>query len=282
MIDILIPNRFTWNSICLTIESIVKRTAPTTKYKIIVCDNSAITSLSGMNWARDPQPVSITGDDGNRREYLRAMARMGYVQLIEKTDPGTHYGHGENLTLLCAASTADYALLLNSNSEVIRADWLDVLVDLIKDSEHDLGVARERNGGNHWDLCWITPTYWPNIMFLNMPLYRRHFADHKWELRQIGFEEFERPEIFAGQTPPRTPERTPPLVFADTGWSLWERLHFENPAGLRMIPLPDNYWNTHIAWRGGIDRNSHRPDHEHVRKTLAETDQRLAALRAEG
>jgi hypothetical protein len=154
-------------------------------------------------------------------------------------------------------------------------------MELIKDPEHDLGVARERDGGNHFDVSWITPTYWPNIMLLNMPLYRRHFADHRWELRQIGFEEFTRPEIFAGLAPPRTPERTPPLVFADTGWTLWERLHFENPVGLRMIPLPDNYWNTHIIWRGGIDRNSHRPEHPHVQGVLSEVDAALARLRNE-
>lgn len=277
MIDILIPNRFTWNSICLTIESIIKRTGRQ-DYRIIVADNS----LADNRFACEPHKRPTREDDGNRREYLRDLARQPFLKFsyIEVKEQGRRYGHGENLKVLCDASTADYALLLNANSEVVRPDWLDVLIDLMKDSEHDLGVARFRSGGAR-DHDYITPTYWPNIMLLDMRLYRKDFPDHKWELRQVGFEDFEKPEIFAGEAPPRMPERTPPLVFADTGWTLYEKLHFDNPAGLRMLPLPDNYWNTAIRWRGGLDRNSHRPEHPHVVSTLAEIDRRLSALRIE-
>lgn len=275
MIDVCIPTRFNWNSICLTIESILARTSPDTPYHIIVCDNSEATN----NLACEPHAREQRGDDGNRRQYLRTMANAGHIELIEVKAQAPRYGHGENLKVLCDASKADYALLLNSSSEVIRADWLKVLLDLLHDPDHDLGVARERGGGNHFDVSWITPTYWPNIMLLDMRLYRKYFQDHKWELRQVGFEDFERPEIFAGQTPPAKPERTPPLVFCDTGYSLWDKLHFDNPAGLRMLPLPDDYWNVFIKWRGGIDRNSYRPNHPHVVGTLQVVDEQLARLR---
>lgn len=274
MIDVLIPNRFTWNSICLTIESIIARTNPKTEYRIIVCDNSEASN----NLACEPHTREARNDDGNRRQYLRAMAAAGHITLIEVKEQAPRYGHGENLARLCDASTADLAMLFNANSEIIRPEWLDVLTGMLSNRDRDLGVARFRSGGAR-EHDFICPTYWPNMMLLDMRLYRKYFSDNRWELRQVGFEDWERPELFAGQYP-KNPERTPPLVFADTGYTLWERLTFDNPDGLRMLPLPDSYWNTYIMWRGGIDRNSHRPDHDYVRQTLAEVDSRLAMLRS--
>lgn len=274
-VTVCIPTRNVWNGIVLTVESIIKRTRD--PVDILVCDNSLAPNARACEPAR---VVPEGADNGNRRLWLRTQCNMGRIQLIENVDQPRRYGHGENIRVMLEQVKTPYAMLFNSTSEIMRADWLDVLISLLRDPEHDLGVARFRSGGAR-EHDYITPTYWPNMMLLDMRLYRRYFADHKWELRQIGFENFERPEIFAGQTPPSTPERTPPLVFCDTGWSLWEQLHFDNPAGLRMLPLPDNYWNTHIAWMGGIDRNSHRQDHPHVVSTLAEIDRRLSVLRIE-
>lgn len=277
-VEILIPVRYAWNSIVLTVESILKRTRYDGEWSVTVCDNS----LADNRFACEPHERNvIDGDDGNRRLWLRVAARAGDIRYIENKDQGRLYGHGENLRVLCDGCRADYGFLLNSTSEVIRGDWLDVLVDVCRDRERDLGVARFRPGGNHFDKCWIAPNYWPNIMLLDMRLYRKHFPGHKWELRQVGAEMFERPEVFYGMTPPREPERTPPLVFCDTGWTFYEKLTFDNPAGLRMLPLPDDYWNKWIRWRGGIDRNSHRPEHEHVRGVLADTESALERLRRE-
>jgi hypothetical protein len=277
-VEILIPNRFSWDSICLTIESILKRTTYKGEWSIFVVDNS----LADNRFACEPhERKAIDGDDGNRRAYLLDLAAESKIKLVFNVEQDRKYGHGENLRVLCDNCRADYGFLLNSTSEVLRGDWIDVMVDALRDPEHDLGVARFRDGGNHFDKCWITPNYWPNIMLLDMRLYRKHFPGHRWELRQVGAEMFERPEVFYGMTPPRTPERTPPLVFADTGWSLYEKLRFDNPEGLRMLPLPDDYWRKYISWRGGIDRNSHRPDHEHVRGVLAEVKVALERLRSE-
>lgn len=273
-VEILIPNRYTWNAICLTIESIWTRTEYP-GFRITVCDNSQAPN----NRSCEPERTVLPGqDDGSRIDYLRAMAASGIIKLIENWDQPKRYGHGENLKILLDQCSANYAFLFNSTAEIVRPDWISVLVDALKDPERDLGVARFRSGGAR-EHDYIAPTYWPNMMLLDMRLYRKHFPGHGWELRQIGFENFNRPEIFAGQAGPAKPERRPPLVFCDTGYTLWEKLEFDNPAGLRMVPLPDNYWNTHIIWRGGIDRNSHRPDHPHVVETLAEINRRLAALR---
>jgi hypothetical protein len=275
-VDILIPNRFTWNAVCLTVESILKRT-DYPDYVITVCDNSRAAN----NRACEPHPLPKMKDTGERLEYLQIMARLGYIRLIENDSQDRKYGHGENLKLLVGNSKSDYAFLFNSSSEILRPDWITVLVNMIKDPEKDIGVARFRGGGNHFDKCWITPNYWPNMMLLNMRLYREFYPDNTWELAQVPFETFSRKEVFAGQPAPKEPEHDPPLVFCDTGWTLYERLQFDNPKGLRMLALPDNYWNTYIHWYGGIDRNSHRPDHPYVVETLAKVNERLALLRKE-
>ena len=270
---VLIPTRNVWNGICLTIESIIRRTAG--PVKIMVADNSLAPN------ARACEPERVVGagaDDGNRRDYLRAMAAVGHITLIENDDHGRRYGHGENIRVMLGRVDTPYAMLFNSTSEIVRADWLDVLTGMIRDPERDLGVARFRPGGAR-EHDYIAPTFWPNMMLVNVPLLRAVFPENRWDLEQIGFEDFHRPELFT--TPPARPERTPPMVFADTAWRLWERLEYDNPLGARMLPLPDNYWATYIAWLGGIDRNSHRPEHPHVVQTLAEINRRLAALRRE-
>ncbi len=274
-VEILVPNRLTWNSIVLTVESILRRTVYP-HFWVTVCDNS----LAENRFACEPHERPADGDDGNRRLWLRTMRNMGQIRLIENTDQGKLYGHGENIRVLLDQCVADYGFVLNANSEIIRPDWISVLTEKMTDDEHDLGVARYRAGGPR-EHDYIAPCYWPNIMLIDMRLYKKHFAGHAWELKQVGYEDFDRPEIFAGQGVPSKPERVPPLVFCDTGYSLWEKLTFDNPAGLRMLPLPENYWNEFLRWRGGIDRNSFRPSHPYVVETLREVDSALAKLRAE-
>jgi hypothetical protein len=275
-VTVLMPTRNVWAGIELTIESIRKKTNPNTTVEILVCDNSLAPNARACEPARTVAPGE---DDGNRREYLRGLADKGDIFLIENIDQSRKYGHGENIRVMLERVTTPYAMLFNSTSEILRADWLDVLTAMIRDPEHDLGVARFRAGGAR-ECDYITPTYWPNMMLVNVPLLRRVFPENRWDLEQIGFEDFHRPEIFTDY--PKNPDRKPPLVFADTAWRLWEKLTYDNPYGARMLPLPEPaYWNHWIKWLGGIDRNSFRPDHPHVVSTLAEIDQRLAALRRE-
>jgi len=65
MIDVLVPHRYGWDSVCLTIESIIARTSPKTEYRIIVADNSEAAN----NTALEPhERCLLSGDDGNRRQ----------------------------------------------------------------------------------------------------------------------------------------------------------------------------------------------------------------------
>lgn len=273
-VTVLIPTRNVWDGICLTVESIRARTRG--PVKIIVADNSLAPNARACE---PPRTLAPGEDDGNRRGYLRAMASAGYITLIENVDQARKYGHGENIRIMLERVDTPYAMLFNSTSEILRADWLDVLTNAIHDPGRDLGVARFRGGGAR-EFDYITPSYWPNMMLLNMQLLRHFFPENRWDLEQIGSESFHRMDLFNGQSP-QNPDRQPPLVFADTAWRLWEKLTYENPDGLRMLPLPDSYWKTYIAWYGGVDRNSHRPDHPHVQLMLGTIGVRLEQLRRE-
>jgi hypothetical protein len=276
-VEVLIPNRCSFDGIKLTVESILKRTEYS-DYRITVCDNSTAPN----RFACEPHERKVLNDDdGTRLAYLWNLALDEKIKLIENKKQGKKYGHGENLRLLLEQCTADYAMLFNSTSEIIRGDWLSVLVDMIRDPEHDLGVARFKDGGNHFDNAWMVPRYQPNWMMLNMALYREFFPENNWDLEAFSLPKFPHQELFAGLPPLKHPEQNPPLVFADTGWKLTEKLMYDNPGGVRILPLPEGYYVRYAKWLGGIDRNSHRPDHVHVVNTLAEINERLKELRAE-
>lgn len=279
-VDILIPNRFSWNGVALAVESILKRTEGG-GYRIIVADNSASS----------PTDPRLT-DDGNRRDYLRALAAAGLITLIETGPfPDGRYGHGENLRVLLAASTADYAVLFNNSAEVKRPDWITMLTRLLR-TRDDLGVARERPAVNHFDVAWRAPCYWANIALIDMVLYRTIMEPTDWRLDYMAGPAYPHPEQFAALAPPVRPEHTPPDVLGDTGWRLWERLHYRNPANYGMVPLPGNYLDDAVSWIGGLDRtakiyhdwlleidDSHPTEVAHVQRALDLIDVRLEIVR---
>ena len=274
--SILIPNRYTWDSIILAVESIRKRTRGI-ETEIIVCDNS----MALNNRAVEPKTgETIDGDNGNRLEWLKEQARLGNIRLIENADQKPLYGHGENLKKLIAACDTEYAMLFTSTAEITRRDWLMALINLMP-TTRDIGVAKFRPGGVHDNTMLRPPLYWPNMMMLNMAVYRSSERANDWDLEIMPYLEFPYPNIFHGDVKARAIIPNNPLVFCDTGWRFWARIWMDNPLGLRVQPLPDNYWNSYIIWRGGIDRNSHRPSHPHVQNTLAAVKQRLNKLRTE-
>lgn len=274
-VSVLIPTRFTWDGICLTVESILKRTT-FPHFHVVVADNSeALNAFCSEPHARE----TLDGDNGSRIGYLRDMAKNGSIQLIENRDQGRSYGHGENIKVLLAACETRWAMLFTSSVEIMVGNWLDALVAIAKVGDA-LGVARYRDGGVHFDTTYRMPLYWPNIMLLDMEKYRAYAKTGDWDLRQVPLSQFHRPEMFADFEKPKK-GRADPLVFCDTGWRLYERLEFENPDGLRILPLPPGYYTQKMRLYGGIDRNSHRPRIPYVQERLDAIDRRLKALRAE-
>jgi len=276
-ISILVPNRFTWDAVILTIESILKRT-DNPDFRIIVADNSQAEARFDCE---PHERRTIDGDNGNRLAYLRRMALEGKITLIENQSQTRHtYGHGDNIRVLLNACNTPLALLFISTAEILRPDWLTALASKII-VPRDLGVARFRAGGQHFENAWRMPVYWPNIMLLNMEEYSKFgHINEDWGLQHVPLSKFHRPEEFAGKRPPSAALEDP-LVFCDTAWRFTERIMRENPTGYMMHPLPSGYYTRHIQLFSGIDRNSHRPYLPYVSEKLAAIKERLATLRAE-
>jgi len=283
-VSVCIGNRYTWNAICLTVESILERTRYPA-YRIIVADNS----MAPNNRVREYHPETPEMEDnGNRLEYLREQSKAGTIKLIENVDQDDKYGHGENIKVLLRACETPLALLFVSTAEIIEGDWIRFLVDKLNSEPNVLGVAREKPPGNHFDQQWIAPVYWPNVMLLDMEKYRTFGnVDEDWDLKRVLLPDFKHPELFARLRPLATPDHDPPKVFCDTGWGLWEKVNYANPRGYKILDL-HNYYYSHlrggvnkIRLYSGVDRNSHRPYISHVQTRLAEINSRLEWLRKE-
>ena len=269
LVSICVPVCRSWNAICLCIESIEKKT-PSPAYKILVNDQS-----KGLG-------------EGNRLRYLRKLSEDGKIELYEEN----YYaradltGHGKGIKTLLEHVDTKYAFLGESDIEVIKDDWLTMLINRIEndyDTSTVLGVGSFKMGGNHWDIKWIAPRYIPAWMLLNMSLYRKFEEPDDWDCSRIPYPLWPHKEIFEGLTPPQDPENDPVMVFRDTGWRLYEKLTYdERFKDLRIISLPSGYVGTRILHYGGIDRNSFRGGQDpYIQKYRNRINARLALLRKE-
>lgn len=265
-VEILVPNRHTWEAIELTVESVLARTNYP-NFSLTVCDNSS------------------ADHDGNRLEYLRDMEHRGRIKLLRNIRPMhkyKEYGHGENIKVMLSQCETDFAMLLSSGVEAVQKHWLKILVNLIQ-TKWDLGVAKFVAPRNHFDKCWAAPRFVPNWMLLDMRKYRRFGnIDEDWRFDRIMLPAYDHPEYFEELPKLKNPDCDPPRVFRDTGWRLYDRLETENPERLKMIPLPHGFHKNELHWYGGLDRNSHRPEHPHVVKTRKAIWARLDDLRRRG
>jgi hypothetical protein len=263
--SVLIPNRWTYDAIEMTVESVLKRTVYP-NFHIIVCDNSG-----GVG-------------EASRLEYLKEQERRGNLQLIEnvierRPDGKMPYGHGENLKVLLKACQTPLAMMISSGCEVKRTDWLSSLAAELR-TDKDLGVAKTRWAENHFQNCFSASRYIPNWMMLNMDIYRRFGnPDEDWELRRVPYTDYWRKEDFAELEWPAHPDPDPLQVFLDTGWRLWKRVQYENPEGFRVVDMSPRYPWQFLNFYGGLDRNSSRPEHPYVVKTRCQIEQALKELR---
>lgn len=276
-VSVLIPTRRAFEAIELTIESILARTWYD-NFRIIVCDNS-----HGKG-------------EGNRLEYLKEHERNGTIRLIEnEMETGmwaqkpngmstNKYGHGENLKILLKACETEYAMLLSSGVEILKTDWLDTLLAMLK-TDKDLGTARFRPARNNFDTSWVAPVWWPNAMLLNMGLYNRIIHDEDWDLARVPYKDYKYKHLFDAQPIPINPDPEGLTVFLDTGYFLWERLEYDNPGGYRMVNFDANpcilQWRSMFGFYIGLDRNSHRPEHQFVITQRANIVERLKILRCQ-
>lgn len=275
-VSILIPTRRAFEAIELTIESVLMNTWYD-NFKIIVCDNSGGEG------------------EGNRFEYLKKHEKNGTLRLIESSGGKgdwelkdgmwqNSYGHGVNLKILLKACDTDYAMLLSSGIEVLKTDWLDTFMAMLKTGK-DLGAARLRPVRMDFDDVWAAPCWWPNLMLLNMKLYRKIMLDRDWDLARIAYEDYEHKNIFNKKPSPEKSDSDRLMIWLDTGYFLWERLEYNNSEGYRMVNFDTNpvtfQWCWLFGYYIGLDRNSHRPEHSFVVSQRTKIQERLRILRCQ-
>jgi len=266
LVSVCIPVNHAWEAIELCIESIIDRTSEPS-YQIIVNDQSG-----GKG-------------EGNRLEYLRRHADDGNIMLIEDDTyvRSDVQNHGKAIQNMMKHVDTQYAMLFESDLEVIKSDWLSCLISKMegdREPQTVLGVSPFCGGRNHWDLRWIAPRYVPAWMMLDVPAYRTIESDDDWDCSEIPFDAWPYPRVFEGLTPPRKPENGVMKVFRDTGWRLWETLTFHNPGGLRILPMPTGYVGLRVRHYGGIDRNSYKGEDDcHIISRRMAIQEQLNILR---
>jgi len=268
--SILISSWCSHDAIEMTIESILKRTIYD-DYKIVVLDSSPAT--------------------GRERQYLRKHRDNGSIELLER-DEG-QLGHGETINKLLKDCNTELACLLDSDVEILEGDWLSVLADPIRDNK-DLGVGDLRKGG-----CFIYssifrgPLYHPSCLLLNMPAYRRFGSEDDWPEQGVSMpgkgipmaeykyrHKFENRPLsdihpFVYNFDPRMAE-----VHYDTGGRFSEKVLWENPEGLRMHPMPPDFFKRKIIHFEGMSAHSTRLGIDLMKPRVALLRERLRLLRA--
>ena len=153
--SILIANFNGHEAVELCIESLLYRTIYP-DYRILVMDSSP--------------------KDSRDRAYLTGLQKQGKIGLITSD---VQMRHANAIMRLLKECKTPLACLMDSDVEVLRGEWLRVLVDELK-SPNDLGVARLKTSGVYPDRRATAPVYQPFCMLLNMGNYRKLADGLSW------------------------------------------------------------------------------------------------------
>jgi len=88
--------------------------------------------------------IAIDNDSGEGDESLQYLRSLQWVELIErKSVPGESPGasHASALDMALEKTTTPYVMSIHTDTFVLRDDWLDYLLDAIKQNENIAGVG---------------------------------------------------------------------------------------------------------------------------------------------
>ena len=244
---ILISNFNGHEAIELCIESLLYRTIYP-EYRILVMDSSP--------------------KDSRDRTYLTELQRQRKIELFTSD---VQMRHASAITRLLRECKTPLACLMDSDVEVLRGEWLKVLVDELK-SPNDLGVARLKASGVYPDRRATAPVYQPFCMLLNMNNYRKIADRLSWQEKAIPLEEYKGRHTY--------PENVKKKIYGDVGWQLAEKVLFDNPTGLVMQKMPEKYMLNYIRHYGGLSVHHASPGHPRMKHRWVLCRMRLKALRA--
>jgi len=200
-VSILITNYRCREAIELAVESVRKYTKPRS-YKLIVHNDI------------DPKYMEYTLQN---TRYLKECERKGWLELIESEK---NLGHGKSLDILIKRCDTDYAVILDSDVQILRHGWLEEVMSLFKD-ERDLvfctleKIKTARPSLSPWLHIWFAA--------LNMKAYHD------------GMEVDWSTGIIDG-------------VWWNVGARLLHKIRDDNPKGYRIQPMPKEVESCCYHW----------------------------------
>ena len=234
-LSILIPSWNALDAITLCIESILKRT----KYfgfEIIVLDSS--------------------DEDSDTRQYLQMQRCAGNIELF------AHNGrlrHGEALTLLFGLCNSKFAVILDSDVEILDSMWLQKLTQKIKTNK-DLGIGHLRPNANYPKTgTFRTPAFHPFCFLINMDAYYEFgIHDKDWKEKFIHISQYKYKDEFIFFNPELK------RIHYETGSRFTERVLFENPQGYRVHGFPKGFIRRVNPFLGSIYHFEGMSAHSHI------------------
>jgi len=248
-VSILIANFNGHEAVELCVESIIKKTVYP-DYKILVFDSSK--------------------PDSQDRAYLTSQEQKGNITLFTSD---VQMRHANAIMRLLAKCETSLACILDSDTEVLKGEWLKVLIDEFK-SPKDIGVARLKASGTYPDGRATAPLYQPFCMLLNMENYRKIADGINWQEKAIPIEEYKGKHTY--------PNYQKAKIYGDVGWQLAEKVIFDNPEGFIMREMPDKYMRNYLRHYGGLSAHHANPEHLRVKERWKLCKIRLKALRKKG
>jgi len=251
--SILISNWRGKEAVALTIESILKRT-DYPAFKIIVYDSS--------------------GKGSQDRQYLRIQEELGNIILLTHE---THTLHDNAIPILLEHCDTELAVIMDSDVTINKngRDWLRFMSNIINGPKM-LGVARHKDKGIMRDRkTYIAPAFQPFCMMLNMPVFRKIEKDIHWKHQVVKIKDYKGSHVF------REFRENFNYVFGDVGFSLAEKILFDNKEGLVMYPLPILIYPVRITHWGGISSLANHPEHPRVKTKWMFIKEELKNIRNE-
>lgn len=239
-VNILIPNYNSFEAIQLCIESIRHYTRYP-NYKIIVFDDHSWYCQDPDSDIKQPNMVDLG--------YLRDCHARGWIELHENPGPQSLSHGGAVNKLIHEYCDADYAMILDCDTQVKMSGWLTEMVRVAEADPKILTVADFKDSGftpkyyrTGLYLCWfqiIKMAAYNDGMQVNWKLSKHDVRKHPYDKE---FTDFYPPEncklTYYWNQHCNKDEFDASLVVNDPASHLYLQIKYFNPKGYRAVSLP--------------------------------------------
>jgi len=239
-VNILIPNYNSFEAIQLCVES-VRHYTKYQNYKIIVFDDHSWYRQDPDSDAKQPNMVDLG--------YLRDCHNKGWIELHENPGPQS-LSHGGTLNkLMHEYCDADYAMILDCDTQVLMAGWLTEMVRVAEADPKILTVADFKDSGfaskyyrTGLYFCWfqiIKMSAYNDGMQVDWKLSKHDIHKHPYDKEFVGLYPRENCKwTYYWNQNCNKDEFDADLVVNDPASHLYLQIKYFNPKNYRAMPLP--------------------------------------------